>query len=504
MKALMEEETSSDDEQNNELESSKDLAPVTPVRQNSSSSKSMRVDLKSPPFKSPPTSSSTKQKKSKRSSKEMKPNNTDILEALYYAQVNGEDPAELAKIAAQADEVAYDSEELDFPDHNSFANLTFGTHPKEQVTQKNEEPAVTLTGMTLSTPKPKRSSLSSRDSNGSKNSLTMATPIKSRRSSLSSRDSNGSKNSLTMSTPNARRSSLSSRGSTRRSFESGSTGSTGGSSEQLSVEDAKQFIMAQIPEELRAQIPQHAWNQIFHGDSSFSRASTGSGNGSSSGSHLDAMEEEEQEDYADLDASQSSDISALTEAVLPSSPQVATKEKALDASTSSWDVPAPWETSPTTSPAPGIPVPPMSATEEMPSRGPIRPPTLNVSFSDVQVRYYERILEENPSVQSGPAIGIGWRYRKGGTEPVDAWESKRGGRPRRSNELVLSRLERERILKEVGYTAKDIAAAVRQIRKLKDKRKQTVNNLGAAGMEEAVESARQKMKLLLMGRKRKE
>jgi hypothetical protein len=62
---------------------------------------------------------------------------------------------------------------------------------------------------------------------------------------------------------------------------------------------------------------------------------------------------------------------------------------------------------------------------------------------------------------------------------------------------------REGLLKELGYTQKDIAEATRIIRKAKDRRRTTLANLSSQGMEEAVEMASRKVKGLLSFGRRK-
>ena len=119
-----------------------------------------------------------------------------------------------------------------------------------------------------------------------------------------------------------------------------------------------------------------------------------------------------------------------------------------------------------------------------------------VSFSEVQVRQYERILSDNPACQSGPSLGIGWKYNRAGIIDVDSYESKRGI-PRNHVELTMPRHVRENILKDWGYEQKDVADMVRNILKVKNQRRQTINNLGAADMEEAVENAKRKVKSIL-------
>ena len=85
---------------------------------------------------------------------------------------------------------------------------------------------------------------------------------------------------------------------------------------------------------------------------------------------------------------------------------------------------------------------------------------------------------------------------------VDYWEQTRGAH-RKSADLVIPRHVRERQLREAGVTQKQIAEMVRTTLKAKNQRKQTVTNLPAAGVEEAVENARKKFsQILRIGRKK--
>ena len=120
----------------------------------------------------------------------------------------------------------------------------------------------------------------------------------------------------------------------------------------------------------------------------------------------------------------------------------------------------------------------------------------SVTFSEVQVRQYERILCENPACSAGPSIGIGWRFVEQNPLHVDEWEGK-NRKGRSQSELLLSRASREKLIRKLGYSERDIAAAVRELNKVRALRRQTVNNLGAQKMEEAVESVRSKVKSIL-------
>jgi hypothetical protein len=117
----------------------------------------------------------------------------------------------------------------------------------------------------------------------------------------------------------------------------------------------------------------------------------------------------------------------------------------------------------------------------------------SVSFSTVSVREYQRILGDNPSCSCGPSIGIGWKFDSEDSFSVNQWEDWRQ-EERDATLLVLCREEREELLLELGYNQKVIAQAVRDIIKIKNKRRQTIHNLEAMAVEEMMESATKKLK----------
>ena len=111
-----------------------------------------------------------------------------------------------------------------------------------------------------------------------------------------------------------------------------------------------------------------------------------------------------------------------------------------------------------------------------------------VRFGTVQIRSFERILGDNPSTISGAPIGIGWKFVQFRPQSVNEFEERRlPTRP--SHSLVLNRDIREEMLVSLGYSKRDIAAAIRTNLKCRNKRRQTVQNLRAEGVEEKVESA---------------
>ena len=49
----------------------------------------------------------------------------------------------------------------------------------------------------------------------------------------------------------------------------------------------------------------------------------------------------------------------------------------------------------------------------------------NVQFSTVEVRYYNRVLGDNPACSMGPPIAIGWEYQKELAMSIDQYEVER-------------------------------------------------------------------------------
>jgi hypothetical protein len=121
-----------------------------------------------------------------------------------------------------------------------------------------------------------------------------------------------------------------------------------------------------------------------------------------------------------------------------------------------------------------------------------------IGFSFVEIRYYEQILADNPAVTSGPPVGIGWKYRvMKNDNTVDAWELRQSPHRRFLTGLVITRHERTNLLYDLGYSQREIALGVRDILKIKNKRKQTYNNLRFQNMEEMMESSSRRFKNVL-------
>lgn len=113
-----------------------------------------------------------------------------------------------------------------------------------------------------------------------------------------------------------------------------------------------------------------------------------------------------------------------------------------------------------------------------------------VTFSSCSVQYYNTSLGVNPFVSSGPPLTLAWDCDPSATDrdiPVDTFESCRSHLRRSGWDLILSRAERERRLLDAGCTRDAIANGVREVMKVKHRRRRTVLNLKVSGAEEFVE-----------------
>mmetsp|Transcript_10627 Transcript_10627/g.18673 ORF Transcript_10627/g.18673 Transcript_10627/m.18673 type:complete len:205 (-) Transcript_10627:80-694(-) len=88
-----------------------------------------------------------------------------------------------------------------------------------------------------------------------------------------------------------------------------------------------------------------------------------------------------------------------------------------------------------------------------------------VRFDVVEFREYPRIMSDNPS-SNGPPIGIGWVYDSKDTVKIDLniYECAQEGNRRQKKELIIPPHVREAMLREAGYSRKEIARACKLAR----------------------------------------
>ncbi len=91
-----------------------------------------------------------------------------------------------------------------------------------------------------------------------------------------------------------------------------------------------------------------------------------------------------------------------------------------------------------------------STTSKMKSR-------IAVCFSIVEIREYEVALSSHSSCSSGPGLGLGWKYSNCHPISVDDYEKISPSAHRRDSQaMIIPWDKREMILKEVGYSRRQI------------------------------------------------
>ncbi len=119
-----------------------------------------------------------------------------------------------------------------------------------------------------------------------------------------------------------------------------------------------------------------------------------------------------------------------------------------------------------------------------------------VKFDSVEIREYARLLSDHPATSSGAPIGIGWNHDPKATITVDLslYERSREGIRRTKKQLVIPRDVRESMLREIGYSGKQIIEAARMVRKYKERRAVTFHQQKFDGFLERVETVKDVVK----------
>ena len=86
----------------------------------------------------------------------------------------------------------------------------------------------------------------------------------------------------------------------------------------------------------------------------------------------------------------------------------------------------------------------------------------NVSFANVKVREYERIIGDNPGCSSGAPIGIGWNYHS--TEETDLDDHEP------SPAVPLTSQERKSVLKHWSYSSGEINESQHKVSRIQSQR----------------------------------
>jgi hypothetical protein len=127
-----------------------------------------------------------------------------------------------------------------------------------------------------------------------------------------------------------------------------------------------------------------------------------------------------------------------------------------------------------------------------------------VSFGLIQVREYNRVVGDNPTVRVGPPMSIGWEFVQKQAVPVDDYEKIK--RSYTSDVRIMGSITRKSILRyEFDVSLEDIRAAEKIIRKIQRQRCRTLQQVKLVGaIEYAMELAKRKIQSIFANESRPE
>lgn len=123
----------------------------------------------------------------------------------------------------------------------------------------------------------------------------------------------------------------------------------------------------------------------------------------------------------------------------------------------------------------------------------------SISFTNINVREYERTVGDHPCVTSGPPLTLGWKYDEIAGLNLDEYEEGKIIRTR--EELQMPPRHRQSLLKEAMATENhhEIRKAVLEVQKTKADRSKTVAMLEIQTLEETAQAAKRKVTRFLKG-----
>ena len=99
--------------------------------------------------------------------------------------------------------------------------------------------------------------------------------------------------------------------------------------------------------------------------------------------------------------------------------------------------------------------------------------SLHVQFGDVEERMYSLILGDHPNVSSGPPTALSWNYSQNEKTDILTYEAQKPFPRRNMKTLYMSKMHREFLLREKGYSRMELNDAVRSVNKSVRNRKIT-------------------------------
>jgi DNA relaxase NicK len=113
--------------------------------------------------------------------------------------------------------------------------------------------------------------------------------------------------------------------------------------------------------------------------------------------------------------------------------------------------------------------------------------TKRVRFTNLYIREHTICLGDNPGGTQGPPVTIGWKKEASFTVSVDTYEQDRLPR-RQMKEMQMNRSRRERILKEVGFSRREMQEGTKAANIVRAQRKKTISSLNMHRFHEKMEN----------------
>jgi len=109
-------------------------------------------------------------------------------------------------------------------------------------------------------------------------------------------------------------------------------------------------------------------------------------------------------------------------------------------------------------------------------------------FSTLTIREYARVLGDNVTVM-GPPISLSWEHQDETVYEIEDYEQAIQDSRRTQSELKMPSAHRDKILKESGYSRRDIQEAIKNSNITRNQRKRTIETLNLQPLQEAFEKA---------------
>jgi len=132
--------------------------------------------------------------------------------------------------------------------------------------------------------------------------------------------------------------------------------------------------------------------------------------------------------------------------------------------------------------------------------------TCSVSFGAVDIRDYELVLGDSPSVSEGPPLSIGWRYKQRSSVSVDEHEMTRGLKRRKGVRIIPPLTRVMMLISEANVPLKEVADAEARARRDRENMIKTAEKARIPGfqqLEEIKEITRRKVGRFVIRRNKK-